>query len=55
MTPDELDRALIEAAAVGLFAERAGGPLLPWQQRVVDQAVATPGPVTLARPRRRSA
>ena len=31
-----IDEALIEAAAVGLFAERVGLPLQPWQQRVVD-------------------
>lgn len=36
---DDLDDALLKAARVGLFAERAGTPLLPWQQRVVDRMV----------------
>ena len=37
--PDDeqrIDHALIEAATVGLFSERVGLPLLPWQQRFVD-------------------
>lgn len=37
---DELspaDRRLLEAADIGLFSERVGLPLEPWQQAVVDK------------------
>jgi hypothetical protein len=34
--PAELDQALIDAATVGLFSERVGLPLHPWQQRFLD-------------------
>jgi hypothetical protein len=36
--PEAVDVALLNAACIGLFAER-GLPLLPWQQRVIDAAV----------------
>lgn len=32
----EPDHPLLLAAAVGLFAERVGRPLFPWQQRLID-------------------
>lgn len=34
---EPVDRALIDAAAVGLFSERCGIHLAPWQQRTLDQ------------------
>jgi hypothetical protein len=37
--PEAVDVALLNAACIGLFAERVGLPLLPWQQRVIDAAV----------------
>lgn len=42
---DELspaDRKLLEAADVGLFAERVGLPLEPWQQAIVDNMMQAP-------------
>lgn len=43
--PDEerIDHALIEAGTVGLFSERVGLPLLPWQQRFVDHMFIASG------------
>ncbi len=34
-----VDEALLLAAQAGLLAERLDMPLVPWQQRVLDQAM----------------
>lgn len=52
---EAIDEGLLNAAAIALFLERCGLPLVPWQQRVVDGAMVAEQlgvPLTVRPPRR---
>lgn len=56
--PDEdaIDRGLLEATRVDMFASRCGIELQPWQRRVLDGAMVAKEldePIVLRLPRRR--